>query len=148
MPRPRYTITEDDYQHAYSYLAPKLRDFSLDLRSSSSLVTAEKNFRKAAEQTTAAKKASALNDWCQKYLPTAEWTRLKAGIRKRRERWEHHGEQKTLTVSSVVHDYLVKLSERDSVTHNEILEDVLSRAWRGSRKISGGRTDRKPPRKE
>ncbi|MCO6043393.1 hypothetical protein NG895_05690 [Aeoliella sp. ICT_H6.2] len=49
------------------------------------------------------------------------------------------GEQKTLTVNSAVHDYLVKISERDGVTHNEILEDVLSRAWRGSRHIGQGR---------
>ena len=102
----------------------------------------------AIAHKTAAKKTAALNAWCEKYLPASEWKRLKAGIRKRRERWEHYGEQKTLTVSSTVHEYLVKISERDGVTYNEILEDLLSRAWRGSRQVGGNRTARTSRRRK
>lgn len=95
------------------------------------------------DHTTPARRASALNVWCETYLPASEWIRLKAGIRKRRERWAHHGERKTLTISATAYVYLVKISERDSVTYNEILEEVLAKAWRNSRQIGKARDARR-----
>jgi macrodomain Ter protein organizer (MatP/YcbG family) len=148
MPRPRYTITEDDFQHAYFYLSDKVRTFKVDYVNDGLLSSPEREFVAVTKKKTSATKAVALNAWCEKYLSSAEWTKLKAGIRKRRERWEHHGQQKTLTVSSTVHSYLAKIAERDGVTYNEILEEVLYQTWRSSRRFGGRSIARQTRRKK
>ncbi len=79
-----------------------------------------------------------MNAWCEKYLGAADWIKLKAAIRKRRARWERYGESTTITVSTKVQNYLVKISDRDNVTYNEILEHVLSKAWSARRAIPKG----------
>ena len=135
MARPKYCITESDQLHAGFYLSGKWSRYDIEFSDDVNVTTAQKKFYAALDQKGKAKRAEAMNAWCEKYLSTAEWRKLKAAIRKRRARYERYGESTTITVSTKVQEYLVKISERDNVTYNDILEHVLSKTWSGRRAI-------------
>jgi macrodomain Ter protein organizer (MatP/YcbG family) len=146
MARPKYCITAADLLHVELYLGDKLRTYNIEFSEGVSLATVEKKCDVAIGHKSKTKRSEAMNTWCERYLSTTEWNKLKSAIRKRRARWERYGESTTIAVSTKVHEYLVKISERDKVTYNDILEHVLSKAWSGSRAIpkrSAGKSRRR-----
>ncbi len=129
MPRSKYKITSDDVIHAIEYVRSRLQLFALDLGDASSK-TATKEFGDAVEVRSKEERAIRLNAWCEKYLSTKDWTKLKTSIRKRRERKSRKGEIESVTISTKAYTILRKLSMRDNVTYSEILERYLGKAWR------------------
>ncbi len=133
MPRTKYQITADDCQHARFYLSGKLRNYDIEI---DDYAKAEKDYQEATLAKGRKKEAELLNAWAEKYLASEEWHKLKAAIRKRRQRWEHYGEQKTITISTKAHKLLNRIAERDQVTFSEVLEHYLSKAIRSSRGLA------------
>lgn len=133
MARPKYTITAADVNHAYFYLSTRLTMHRIDFRGEIELLdnSPEREFRELREEKRKDNRARGLNAWCEKYLDSTEWTKLKAAIRKRRERLERYSELKTVTISSKAFELLVKLSARDKVTYSDALEHYLLIAWKG-----------------
>jgi len=133
MPRPKYRITEDDYQHAHFYLSRSLRDYQIEFNDATSHAKAEKAFYEATDsiKKNRKKKAEQLNVWAEKHLSSKDWQKLKSGIRKRRERWSK--EQKTVTISEKAHKLLIRVSKRDEVTYSGALEYYLEKALRSRR---------------
>ena len=125
MPRPKYAITSDDLAHARSYLELQLRTFGIVLRDGVTLKHAELELVTAATQGTKTDRARQVNAWCERYLSSAEWRKLKIAIRKRRERRKNGERIRTVTVSALSHEYLTKLAKRDNVTFSKVLEKYL-----------------------
>ena len=139
MPRDNYIITSDDECHATFYLSGQLRNYGFKFRDSASSTQAGSDYRAAAIEKTKSTRAAALNVWCEKYLSTSDWRRLKTAIRKRRERWRRSEETKTVTISAKGHKLLKQVSKRDNVTFSQALEHCLSKALNSARRSAGGR---------
>jgi len=135
MARPKYSITAADVVHAASYLKPRLQTFAMHLLDDAPYRTAEKAFTEAIEVKAKEERATRLNAWCEKYLPTKEWVKLKTAIRKRRERKTRLGELKSISITDKAFGLLQKLSERDNVTYSDTLEHYLEKAVRGKARL-------------
>lgn len=133
MPRTKYVITKDDCLHAELYLSSRIRNYEIDFPDESDCLNAEGEYRAATAERKITSRLELLNAWCEKYLNDNDWSRLKAAIRKRRERLQHIDEQKTVTVSARSHDLLAQLAKRDDVTFSEVLEHYLSKALNSNR---------------
>ena len=133
MPRTKYVITEQDLLHAELYLSARIRNYEIDFRDDVDCLNAEAEYREATAGREKTSRAGQLNAWCEKYLTTADWARLKSAIRKRRERLERDDEQKTVTVSAESHRLLFRLAARDDVTYSEVLEHYLAKALNSNR---------------
>ncbi len=129
MVRPKYTITTSDVTHAKFYLSTRL--LMQELTEKASVEVAKEEFREAVDTKDKDKRATRLNAWCEKYLDSGEWAKLKLAIRKRRERLGRHAELKTVTISSKAFELLAKISERDAVTYSDTLEHYLLAAFKG-----------------
>ncbi len=133
MARPMYTITASDVTHARAYLEPRIRNFDVGIAENVSHRSAERAFAEAAQEPRKEKRAALLNAWCEKYLSSDEWSKLKLAIRKRRER-RIRTDQKTVTISGRAYSLLAKLALRDEVTYSEALEKHLQRALNAKRR--------------
>ena len=142
MPRAKYAITAEDLMHAVLYLNARIRNYDLEFRDDIDELTAESEYREATSARKKESRAVQLNAWCEKYLTSVDWARLKSAIRKRRERTQRDGEQKTVTVSAESHRLLSRLAERDHVTYSEALEHYLGKALKSHRGRPG--RSRKP----
>lgn len=125
-----YQVTAADYIHARAYLSERIRRQDLDV-STRSQTTLHKMPVGAGDDQSAER----LNDWCYKNLSEADWGKLKAAVRKRRERTNRDGEVRSIAISAKAHSLLVEIAERDGVTFTDVLEDVLSKAANSSRQI-------------
>lgn len=131
MPRPRYSITTSDVNHAAAYLKPLLQTRDFELRGDASYRAAEHQFEEAVGVREKAERAKQLNAWCEKYLFGKTWAKLKLSIRKRRERKLRIGKTKSVTISAMAFELLQKISTRDHVTYSEALEFYLGKALLG-----------------
>ena len=127
MPRAKYQVTDRDYTHVSAYLSDKLQLQSIDIRGDASLSVARRDLLEVAHSGQRKGRAERLNAWCEQYLPTAEWSKLKTATRKRRERWERHDQLKTITISAKAHRLLLRIANRDGVTFSEALEQRLAK---------------------
>lgn len=130
MARPR-TLTADDVDFAVAVLLPKLQTFDLQLREAFSYKQATNALNEVSLLRPNGDRALALFAWSEKYLEPTEWTKLKAAIRKRRQRKRRLGQTEVVTVSKKSHELLRKISKRDNVTYSETLEYYLALAWKG-----------------
>ena len=136
MSRPKYAITAADVAHASDYLRPLLQTCSFELRTDVSYRVAERDFNAAIELRGKEERAIELNAWCEKYLTSSTWAKLKLSIRKRRERKTRRGETTTITITTQAGELLRKVSERDNVTYSETLEFYLAKALQGKARNS------------
>jgi macrodomain Ter protein organizer (MatP/YcbG family) len=132
MARPKYTITASDLNHAYFYLSDRLLTRRVRFDDSVSPDAADRAFREAMVEKGKEKQSARLNAWCERYLSSSEWAKLKLAIRKRRERFNRHDELKSITISAKAFAILSKVSKRDAVSYSEALECYLSKALRGT----------------
>ncbi|MEZ6137032.1 MAG: hypothetical protein R3C53_19225 [Pirellulaceae bacterium] len=128
MPRTKYVVTAADLNHASSYLETQLLTFAIASRDNVTHSVVVGELREATARGTKAERARSVNEWCEKHLSSVEWRKLKAAIRKRRQRWERYEEQKTVTISTRAHRLLTNLSKRDDVTFSEVMENYLGKA--------------------
>ncbi len=133
MPRTRYVITDSDCVHAFLYLSGRLRNYEIDFPDTVDSLLAESDFHDAGRASGIRRRTAGLNAWCEQYLSSPDWQRLKSAIRKRRERAEHFDEQKSITVSARAHNLLSRIAQRDDVTFTEVLEHYLTKALKSNR---------------
>jgi len=142
MPRPRYRITAEDFLHAEFCMSIRIRTFRIAFGKGVSVLDAEEEYNTAVRSNGKKERLELLNNWCEKHLSGAEWTKLKSAIRKRRERFRRGDEQKTVTITAKAHRLLLRLSKRDDVTFSEILEHYLGNAVNSNRGRPGSRKRR------
>lgn len=130
MAKPSYQLNAADYVHARAYLSERMRRRDLDVSTRSQTI-----LQKMPVGTGDERLAEQLAEWCDKNLTGDDWEKLKAAIRKRRERSNRDGEVRSIAISAKAHSLLVEIAERDCVTFTDILEDVLSKAANSSRRI-------------
>ncbi len=106
MARARYTITTDDYPHARDYLERHDLDAAGGSRKS---------------------KTDQLNEWCEDNLDSEGWGRLKAAIRKRRQRLAQGDAVVNIAISRDTHELLSRRAQRDGVTLDAALKMLLRR---------------------
>lgn len=131
MPRQNYTITTSDVVHATAYLEHQVRNFGIEFDEPQK---ARRSFKRTIGKEVRSDRAVALNNWCEKYLTTEDWRKLKASILKRRSRRRAGDTTKQLTVSRKAHRLLTRLAKRDNVTLSVAIEThvpkLLNRASR------------------
>ena len=137
MPRAIYKITEQDFLHVSQYLYDRVMLRKLHLCEEPSWDTAEKAFFEVYTLSKKSNRSGLLNAWCEEHLTKGDWQKLKAAVRKRRERTVQYGESRSITISKKAHDLLVKIAERDYVTFSDVLESVLPQVLNSARKIRG-----------
>ena len=143
MPKKKYCVTDSDYNHARFYLADKLRDYGIQFAEEVSIASARDEFITVTDGGEKKGRANRLNSWCEKYLNGHEWRKLKAAIRKRRERWGNH-EAKSIMITVEAHKLLSGIAKRDNVTFSEVLEYVLLRTANSTRRIPPRSLRRRP----
>lgn len=143
MSRPKYQVTETDFNHACSYISSKLQNLEFELSKEASTTDAKSDYFEAIQGGSRKARSERLNAWCEKYLSSKEWRRLIAAIRKRRERWTRHDQVKSISISEKAHKLLVKVSERDDVTFSEVLEYVLAKTANSSVRVPSKPAKRK-----
>ena len=131
MPRPKYAITSDDVVHAIAYLRTRLQLFAIDLGVASNR-TANNEFNAAIEAKSKEERARGIQAWCEEYLSVSEWTKLKASIRKRRERKARKGDAMTELRIRDIDEWIVEQhrhnARKKGITLGEEIKTVLSDA--------------------
>lgn len=126
MSRQRYTITSFDLSAAEKYLHRKLHEETL-FDDDELYFNAKRAFSKARGD------AIKLNRWCEKWLNTDQWVKLKASLRAARKRLndyiDDNGPPVTITISREAWQILSALSKRDKLTLSEFIVKHHEKSW-------------------
>jgi len=126
MARQRYTITEFDLSAAEKYLDRKLHEETL-FDDDDQYLKAKRAFSKARSDEIK------LNRWCENWLNTDQWIKLKASLRAARKRLNDYIDDKgppvTITLSREAWQMLSALSKRNQLTLSEFIIKRHEKAW-------------------
>jgi len=117
MARPKYTIDRNDAAFAWRWIDKKLAN-PLWLGETRTYA-AYQNFNQLKENDLAA-----LNQWCETWLGSEEWTQLKNAVRTSRKR-SRSNEVKNVTLSRYAWSVLDFWARRDGCTLSEVIERRL-----------------------
>ena len=125
MARSRFTITRQDKTAALAYISNKLRDPYWPSENTARQIKAERKYE------TAKRELVTLNEWCEKWLDSAQWTQLKNAIRAARKRTAdmQRDPPKSVTLSHKAWQIISDLAKHDGVTLSTLIEDRLGKAW-------------------
>ncbi len=135
MARAKYEITDADYAHACAYIEDKLQLQEFAFCREHSTEVARGELFEIVHGSQRKGRAELLNQWCEKHLTKGDWLKLKASVRKRRERWARHDQLKTVSISAKAHRLLAKIAKRDCVTFSEVLEHLLAKAANSAARV-------------
>jgi macrodomain Ter protein organizer (MatP/YcbG family) len=125
MARSRFIITRQDKTAAVAYISNKLRDLYWPSKDTTRQLQAERKYKDAKRELVT------LNEWCEKWLDSAQWTQLKNAIRAARKRTAdmQRDPPKSVTLSRKAWLIISDLSKRDGVTLSALIEDRLGKEW-------------------
>jgi macrodomain Ter protein organizer (MatP/YcbG family) len=125
MARSRFTITQQDTAAALAYISNKLRDPYWPSEDTTRQLKAEREYE------TAKREPVTINEWCEKWLNSAQWTQLKNAIRAARKRTADlsRNPPKSITLSHTAWQIISDLARRDEVTLSALIENRLGREW-------------------
>ena len=125
MARSRFTITRQDQTAALAYISNKLRDPYWPSEDTTRQLKAERKYKEAKRELVT------LNEWCEKWLDSAQWTQLKNAIRAARKRTADLSRDppKSVTLSRQAWRIISDLATRDGVTLSALIEDRLGKEW-------------------
>jgi macrodomain Ter protein organizer (MatP/YcbG family) len=125
MARSRFIITRQDKAAALAYISNKLRDPYWPSENTGRQIKAARKYK------TAKRELVTLNEWCETWLDSAQWTQLKNAIRAARKRAAdlQRDPPKHVTLSHKAWQILSDLARRDGVTLSTLIEDRLGKAW-------------------
>jgi len=126
MARQRYTMTEFDLSAAEKYLHRKLHEKTL-FDDDDRYINAKRAFSKARGDEIK------LNRWCEHWLNTDQWIKLKASLRAARKRLndylDDNGPPVTITISREAWQILSSLSKHNKLTLSEFIIKRHEKAW-------------------
>jgi len=126
MSRKRYIITPSDLSAAEKYLHRKLHEETL-FDDDDRYPNAKRAFSRARGD------AIKLNRWCESWLNTDQWIKLKASLRAARKRLNDYigdnGPPVTITISRDAWRILSDLSKRNKLTLSEFIIKRHEKAW-------------------
>ena len=125
MARSRFTITRQDKTAALAYITNKLRDPYWPSEDTSRQLKAERKYKDEKRELVT------LNEWCEKWLDSRQWTQLKNAIRAARKRTADmkRDPPKSVTLSRKAWRIISDLAKRDGVTLSALIEDRLGKEW-------------------
>jgi len=125
MARSRFTITRQDKTAALAYISNKIRDPYWPSEDTTRQLKAERKYKDAKRELVT------LNEWCEKWLDSAQWTQLKNAIRAARKRTADLSRDppKSVTLSRQAWRIISDLATRDGVTLSTLIEDRLGKEW-------------------
>lgn len=115
-------IGDKNYIHARAYLSDRLRLFAVEVP------------QKARNAFFKVDSPKMLSQWIKKNLLHSDIEKTKAAVRQRRMRASRN-DIRGISLSAKAHELLARIVERDGVTFNDVLEDVLIRQFKSTRKI-------------
>ncbi len=126
MPRQRYIITPFDLSAAEKYLHRKLHEETL-FDDDNWYPNAKRAFSRARGDEIK------LNRWCENWLNTEQWIKLKDSLRAARKRLNDYinvnGPPVTLTISREAWKMLSTLSKHNKLTFSEFIIKRHEKAW-------------------
>jgi len=126
MSRPRYIITPSDLSAAEKYLHRKLHEETL-FDDDDLYPNAKRAFSRSRGD------AIKLNRWCETWLNSEQWVKLKASLRAARKRLNDYindnGPPVTITISRDAWKILSALSKRNKLTLSEFIIKRHEKAW-------------------
>ncbi len=126
MSRKRYIITQSDLSAAEKYLHRKLHEETL-FDDDDGYPNAKRAFSRARGD------AIKLNRWCECWLNTDQWIKLKASLRAARKRlndyFDDNGPPVTITISRDAWEILSNLSKHNKLTLSEFIIKRHEKAW-------------------
>jgi macrodomain Ter protein organizer (MatP/YcbG family) len=126
MPRPKYRITNStDYRIAIRYLEQKVQEpgwIGGNARAHGRAAAAFPEHKRGFDN---------LNDWCEKWMSSDNWTQLKNAIRTTRMRSSTKASEKpvNVTLSRKAHRILTDLADYEGITMSEYIEKRLKSKW-------------------
>jgi macrodomain Ter protein organizer (MatP/YcbG family) len=125
MAKPKYKITNNDYDTAERWMERKASALSLGNENRELSRQAMKDFE---IQIKSSGRLEALNAWAEKYLSTEEWVKMKNAIRAQRKRQsDQRSFQRKISIdiSVTASCILREISKRDNVTLSQVIEKYL-----------------------
>ena len=116
MARPKYRITPEDHWFARRWVEKKLAN--------PGWLGAARAFAAQQDWNQREETANALNDWCERWLTSEQWTQLKNAIRASRRR-ARGPDVVTVTLSRYAWSILEFWARRDGCTLSEVIERRL-----------------------
>ena len=125
MARSRFIITRQDKTAALAYISNKLRDPYWPSKDTTRQLKAQRKYE------TAKRELVTLNEWCEKWLDSRQWTQLKNAIRAARKRTADlsRDQPKNVTLSRKAWRIISDLAKRDGVTLSALIENRLGKEW-------------------
>lgn len=114
MSRPKYKITPTDLPFVHAYLLRALDDSHYITKGNAVTYQFRQFLNRIDLDDDLEHDAEILNRWCEKYLTTSQWDRLKVTIRKMRYRQSN--KDVTITLKPEAHIVLQKLIEQGKAT--------------------------------
>lgn len=110
MSRPKYKITASDLPFVHAYLLRALEDSHYIMQGNSVAYQFRQFLDRIDLDDDLEHDAEILNRWCEKYLTTKQWSRLKVTIRKMRYRQSNT--DVTITLKPEAHQKLQELIDK------------------------------------
>lgn len=127
MGRAKYTITEKDLWEAWNWIRTKTQFFD---RGFSSRMDFDAYLE--AKQELKQIKSDNLEDtnaWCEKWLDTRAWNRLKTTVRAKRMRSGSSGKKKQVTFDYNAWLILSAIAEAENITLSDVISKHLRKAY-------------------
>jgi len=133
MARAKYTINEDDYLTAYLFLEKKVKDrhrfdgVKPDENETKHIVFLTEEFQEITLYYNP-ENETRLNTWCEKWLSSADWTRLKITIRAKRKRIKdkmNACSSVSINLSREAHSILSICAKREGATLSQVIEKYV-----------------------
>ncbi len=110
MARPKYKISASDLLFVHAYLLRALEDSHYITRGNSVAYQFRQYLNRIDFDDDLEHEAEILNRWCEKYLTTQQWDRLKVTVRK--ERYRQSNTDVTITLKPNAHKVLQALIQQ------------------------------------
>lgn len=118
MSRPKYKITASDLPFAHAYLSRAVEDNAYIVRGNARSHQFRQYLERIDLEDDPEFDADILNRWCEQYLTTTQWQRMKVSIRKMR--YQTANKDITITLKPKAHavlQHLVNTGKADSLSN-------------------------------
>jgi len=128
MPKKKYTIVKSDLLFARRWIDNKFnakdyKSFSVYMRNRQCVDFALQEYQEVDFRAT-----TKLNEWCEKFLTSKDWSKLKTSIRAGRNR-KDKGNRKSIDIDFEAWCKLSAISDSESLTISEIINKYLNKQY-------------------
>jgi len=128
MPKKKYTIVKSDLIFVRRWIDNKFnandyKSFNNHMRNRQCIDVALEEYKKVDFRATVK-----LNEWCEKFLTSKDWSKLKTSIRAGRNR-KDKGKRKSIDIDFEAWCKLSAISDSEGLTNSQIINKYLNKQY-------------------